>query len=132
MKLSEFKADSYFYSSKVSDICRQLAFAGIAVIWIFKNTDGVIPVIADSLVKPLFLFAVSLAFDLLQYISGTIVWTIFFRINEKGLSDVAKDDKELSASIWWSSPIWLFFGLKIITVAIGFSLLIDFLLKKLY
>jgi len=35
MKLKEYKADFYELSGKASEINRQIAFAGIAIIWIF-------------------------------------------------------------------------------------------------
>ena len=36
-KLSEFKEDYYHFTGKLSDINRQIAFAGIALIWVFKK-----------------------------------------------------------------------------------------------
>jgi len=37
MNLQDYRDDFYTYSGKASDISRQLAFAGIAIIWIFKK-----------------------------------------------------------------------------------------------
>ena len=36
MKLRNYRQTYYDYSGKASDIARQLSFAGIAIIWIFK------------------------------------------------------------------------------------------------
>jgi hypothetical protein len=39
MKLQDYRNDFYLFSGKASDISRQLAFAAIAIIWIFKRTE---------------------------------------------------------------------------------------------
>ena len=39
-KLSEYKNDYYYFTGKLSEINRQIAFAGIALIWIFKNGEN--------------------------------------------------------------------------------------------
>ena len=47
MKFEEYKKDSYEFSKSTSDLVRQFAFAGIAIIWIFKYQkpiDHLIPV----------------------------------------------------------------------------------------
>ena len=83
MKPSEYKETYQWYSGKTSDVVRQLSFAGIAIIWIFKVQSQGIPKIPNVLLVPLGLFCISLAFDLLQYVLGYIIWYIFFRFHEK-------------------------------------------------
>ena len=114
MKLSKFKEDSYWFSAKASDIARQLAFAGIAIIWIFKVTDRDILNIPDALVLPTILFSISLACDLLQYITGTIIWSIFHRCHEK--KSETGTDPEITASPYLNYPNWILFALKIMLV----------------
>jgi hypothetical protein len=39
MKLQKARDTYYEYSGKLSDITRQLSFAGIAIVWIFRAGD---------------------------------------------------------------------------------------------
>lgn len=74
MKISDFRKNNYDYSSqKASEVTRQLAFAGIALVWIFK-LGGENPKIPGELIAPTFCFALTLAFDLLHYVIATILW----------------------------------------------------------
>jgi len=73
VKIAEVKADYYEASSKVSDIVRQLSFAGIAVVWIFRvgdKTGGMHYM--PEMVDPLGLFVISLGLDLCQYTYKTV------------------------------------------------------------
>ena len=69
MKIHEIRDAYYEASGTVSDISRQLAFAGIAVIWVLKVGDGSggIP-FSSELVIPLYCFVSALGLDLLQYV----------------------------------------------------------------
>jgi hypothetical protein len=40
MKLEKYLDTFYWFLGKTSDVARQLAFAAIAVIWVFRYTDG--------------------------------------------------------------------------------------------
>ena len=42
MKLSDYRETYYEFSGKASDVTRQLAFAGIAIVWIFKIEEYLI------------------------------------------------------------------------------------------
>jgi len=128
MKLSEYKQDFYSFTGKLSDINRQIAFAGIAIIWIFKRTDGTEPIICSELVFPAILLALALAADILQYIYQSIAWAIFHRQNEKRKTE---DDPEVSASPIMNYPSWLLFGLKVLLVIIAYIIIIGFLVIKL-
>jgi hypothetical protein len=90
-KLSHFREKEYYYfSGKASELCRNLAFAGIAIIWIFK-VDKTGMSIDKKLILPLISFVATLAFDLFQYLWGTIIWGFFVRKQEKNLKDVKGD-----------------------------------------
>ena len=75
MKISELRDAYYDASGTVSDLVRKLAFAGIAVVWIFRvgdKTGGL--KYFDAMLWPLGLFVASLAADFLQYLYKAIVW----------------------------------------------------------
>ena len=107
MKLSEYKSDAYYFSGKASDITRQLSFAGIAVIWIFRQTDQTSQIIPERLLLPLILFVLALCCDLIQYVYSAIVWHVFHRYHEHHLK---KDDPDpdILASNSLNYTSWVF------------------------
>ena len=128
------RADYYAFSGKVSDICRQLNLAGIAVIWILRtdiaHSGGV--AWTKFLIWPLALCVLGLAFDLLQYIWQTAVWGTFQ--HRKGKETQASIDAgappprtfEVSERINWPS-IGLFWGKTFFTV-VAYSMLLSYML----
>src|SRR5262245_20433761 len=76
----------YNRSTKLSDVVRQLNFAGIAIIWLFRTGDknGGIP-FHNFLLWPLGFLIVSATCDLLQYVYASAAWGIFHRNKEKKL-----------------------------------------------
>jgi hypothetical protein len=124
MKLEDCLKAYYEFSEKASNSSRQLAFAAIAVIWVFRNPDGSNQILPGKLITAAFFVVFSLGFDLFQYIAGSLIWWIFHRGKEKqGL----KADDEIKASIWLSAPIHLFFWLKIISLILGYIFILIFL-----
>ncbi len=67
--LEKFRESYYELSGKASDTARNLAFAGIAIIWIFRTGEGVANKIPQAIFWPLGLFAVALALDLFPLLS---------------------------------------------------------------
>ncbi len=85
MKLADTRENYYAMSGKVSEIVRQLALAGIAVIWIFKrDVNGEVRVSRLLLVAGI-LIVLSLICDLLQYYVATRIWDEFNLRKEKEL-----------------------------------------------
>lgn len=66
MKLKDARDNYYFYSGKASDIARQLSFAGLGVVWIFKIDSASGPVVPSRFVLPTLLILVALSCDFLQ------------------------------------------------------------------
>lgn len=120
MKLEKYLETYYWFSGKASDVARQLAFAGVAIIWIFKAGNGLQTKIPNGLLLPLILLCLSLASDLLQYVTGTIIWGFFHRYHEKKMTG------DIKASAWLMKPILIFFILKIILVSAAFIIMICF------
>jgi hypothetical protein len=67
------------HSIQASATMRQLAYAGIALCWLFKLEVAGDPALPREVILPLFLLALTLAADLLQSIAGIIVG--FFRLD---------------------------------------------------
>jgi len=111
MNIDDARQSYYEHSGKLSDVNRQLAFAGIAVIWIFATiTKGEIT-LPDNLIFPLYLFIIVLALDLFHYIALAWFWGGFQQIKE--WQDVSESE-EFKAPRWINTPGWTFWMLKVI------------------
>lgn len=86
MKLEDTRESYQFFSGKASEIVRQLGFAGIAVIWVFKVTVGDRQVVPPELLPAGILLVSGLTLDLLHYVIGTLIWGIYNRSKEKQLN----------------------------------------------
>ncbi|MET4599236.1 MULTISPECIES: hypothetical protein [Stenotrophomonas] len=118
MKIANYRDVYYSFSSKTSDISRQLSFAGIAFIWVFKPEDAVPTAIPPELLWPAGLFVLALALDLLHAAYGTLAWGIFSRHHEK--RGVALDD-EFDAPSWLNWPALTFFWGKVLAVIVAYA-----------
>jgi len=125
MKLKEYRKDYQEFSGKLSDNARKLAFAGIAIVWIFKQEKEDIFILPQLLKLSMLMFVITLSFDLLQYVYQTLTWGIFHRHFEKKLPN---EDSELSASKYLNWPAIIFFWTKVISLVIGYVFIIRFLL----
>jgi hypothetical protein len=124
MKLKDARDLYYFNSGKTSDLVRQLALAGIAIIWIFRyEVDGT-PKIPQPFATPLILIGVGLALDLLQYALATAVWGIFQRRKELGGTLEEADFKAPRQFNW---PTIVLFAAKVSTIAWAYFLLLQHL-----
>ena len=106
------------FSSKASDISRQLSLAGIAIIWIFRvgeKTGGV--TFSNSLLLPLGAFTLALALDLAHYVYGSLAWSIFNRVKEK--QGVADTDV-FRAPPWINWPSIAFFYAKVTVTVVAY------------
>ena len=126
MKLQECRKTFYEFSGKLSDNARKLAFAGIAVAWIFKQEKDGLYTIPDTLKNAILLFVISLSLDLLQYIWQTFIWEYFYMHKERQLQydeDIdflaPKAFKNIALGIFWC---------KVIVLLIGYAVMIYFLL----
>ena len=119
MKLSKALEDSYFFSGKVSANSRQLAFAGIAIIWLFKKTT----INSPEIYLPLICFISALAIDLLQYVVATVTWTLFHRHHEKKTKS-PEDDPDIPAPSYLNWITWFLFSFKVIVILFACVVLI--------
>ena len=128
MKLSEIREAYEDLSGKLTDINRQLCFAGFAIIWIFNKSTGDFSVPQD-LYLPAFLLCSALFADLLQYIVSSALWYIYYlkkRSNHNGDDSIEVDESEKLNII----P-WLLFYLKSILLVVGYVFIGLFLISKL-
>lgn len=115
MKLNDAREHYYTFSATLSNVNRQLCFAGIAVIWIFvtKEADGNYT-LPSNLLFPLGCFVGGLTLDLLHYFVASASWGIFHRIKEK--SEIGEDTEFVAPrQINWAPNI-LFWSKSILTL----------------
>lgn len=124
MKLGKAWANRDLFSGKASEITRQLAFSGIAALWLFKSTAPAAPQIPGDLVLPLFMFVLALALDFLQYIAGSLEWQIFARRQEKKHDATDEDDDIDESPNWLNRPHEFFFWTKLIALLGGYVFLV--------
>lgn len=102
---------------EASKIMRQLGFAGVAIVWIFRTPEMGIP---QGLSAPLFLIVIALACDLFQYLWHSLAWHYFIRKHHKN-NALPEDVFEYPTSIDYPAHIlWL---LKMILISISYVLI---------
>ena len=130
LRLSEIR-DAYERSSaKLSEINRQLCFAGFALVWIFNKTSTSLS-IPDALYLPLLCWCLSLTFDVLQYAYKTGFWYFFYLRHKKpekstdGLK--SEDDMVIDEPESPNFVTWILFIIKIVSLIIGYVMTALFL-----
>jgi hypothetical protein len=131
MKLSEYRQTYQEFSGLASSASRQLAFAGIAIIWIFQREANALHALPISLVFPLMCMAIALACDLLQYVVSAAVWGIFHRVHERNAVLHDNEDPEVSAHPGLNWPGIIFYWSKLTMVLVGYLTLINYLLNEI-
>lgn len=124
MKLQDAREHYYVNSGKASDLVRQLGFAEIAVIWLFKIEDNGATRIPDALFAPLCLVVVALAADFLQYALASAIWGCYQRSKERV---ILSEDTEFRAPSCINWPALFFFWSKIVCIVVAYFYLFRFL-----
>ena len=127
MKLKDCRDAYNLFSSKASDITRNLGLAGIAIIWIFRETNADRATVPEALIPVGIFLLFGLAFDFLQYVTATVVWGCYHRYKEQR---VAEEDEFLAPrQINWATNT--FFALKTIAIAMAYIGFIRFFIKQM-
>jgi hypothetical protein len=127
MKVEEYWKTFNEFSGKASEINRQLAFAAIAVIWLFKtDTPAGHITIPPDLIWPGILIVGALAADLLHYVAASLIWGGYaLYLESKHIPGVERH------SHWLLLPIRALFVIKIALVIWAYILILLFLIRKL-
>jgi len=128
MKLHDARENYYVNTGKASDLVRQLGFAAIAIIWLFKIDEGGVTRIPPSLLVPLLLVVVALAADFLQYALASAIWGLYQRHQEKRILS-EETEFRAPASINW--PAIVFFWGKIVCIVVAYCYLFKFLARTI-
>jgi len=90
LKLEDTREIYYETTGKVSDLVRQLGFAGIAIIWVFKTQSDGRQIIPKGFLPAGILIVLALAADLFQYAASVQIWDKFNRNKETELTEKAE------------------------------------------
>jgi hypothetical protein len=93
----------------------------------FKPANNLPLVMPKKILIPLFLFSLSLFFDLLHYIYSTVVWRCFHRKAEKEDKKL-EDELTIHPRFFW--PSISLFSLKLLFVAAGYLFVFIFFISK--
>lgn len=129
MKLVNARDGYESFSSKASDIVRQISLAGVGLIWIFKSGTGTALSLNPGLLKAAFFIFLALLLDFMQYIVGATIWFLYYRYKEK--KGTAETDEFLAPEqLNW--PIWGLFYIKCVMMLIAYACyIIPFLFSTL-
>lgn len=128
MKVKDYRADFYTFTGKASDLNRQLALAGIAIIWLFKKDTIPGMSIPREMLWPGALIVASLATDIIHYCAASLIWRSVYR----RLEDAGKDDEDdTTHSVWLERPLWALFCLKIALVLAAYALILKYFLAAI-
>lgn len=128
MKLSDARDAYYDASGKLSDISRQLAFAALAVVWIFKIDDGNKINLPSALEWAALLAILSLIFDFCQYALKASIWGFYHRFKEK---QNLKLDSEFLAPAYFPKLILVPYFAKLVLLGFSYIALLTFLWSKI-
>lgn len=130
MKLSEIRKAYEDISGSLSKFNRQLAFAGIGIVWLFRATDDNGNTAIDSeLITPILCFVVSFCFDLLQYFWQSYAWYIYYWY-KKGTG--VKEDEEVNEPEWPNIIAWIMFTIKVSALITAYGHLGYYLYSRLF
>ncbi len=139
MKLSDLKKRGDEYTGKASDITRQLIFAGIAIIWLFKSEDNGYTTLDSFLILPLITLSLSIIFDLLHYVTGGIIWKKLYLSEEhkvikklKNEPNTNLDPENIKFTRKMNEPIYFFYRGKIALLLMSYVLILFYLIKNIY
>lgn len=129
MKIEDYRKFYAEASTKASDVCRQLAFAGIAVVWVFAEGKDAAKTVPPGLVWPSLFLVLTLATDFFQYVVKSIIWGAYVRELERDGHTVDKDLPLHSSLLVW--PVDFLFHAKLALLFIAYCMLLVFLVRRL-
>jgi hypothetical protein len=130
MTLDDLWADVRELTGKLSEVARQAAYAGFAVIWIFKTGTETSYHLDRSLILAGALLALALCCDLAQYAVSVLLRWRHARLEERRRGvNYAGDD--LTFPLRQNRVPYALFALKVALVAVGYAILIVHLVRAL-
>jgi len=128
VRLEDCREAYYSHSTTASEVNRNLAFAALAVVWIFRLEQTAPTLLPTALIWPTILAVLSLGLDLLQYVTSAAIWGIYTRYKERSRISGKTEFLAPRQTNW---PGLAFFWGKIGSLIIAYVLLLKFLASRL-
>lgn len=128
MKLKDTLENYYYHSGKTSELVRQLGFAGIAIVWVFKADVAGRQTVPPELIPAALLVVTALTLDLLHYATGSLIWGIYHRIKENAGATPAAEFLAPRQINW---PALVFFWSKTLVMVVAYGFILKFLYYRL-
>ena len=129
MNLREGWAHYERHTGKASDVARQLAFAGLGLVWLLRDSNSdTSHLIPNELVNPSGCILLALVFDLAQYTVASTKWYRFLRKRERvgcGQDDELHVPERMLRSV---DRLWL---AKIASLGVAYFLLLGVMIRRL-
>ena len=140
MKLQDCRDAEVDFSSRASELARKLAFAGLAIIWIFKVDVQGSPTLPSRLEWALALIVAGLSVDLFHYVFSAVYWGWKVKSKEADLvidagkpSERFDEEKEFTNPLWFDRLLNMIFLAKLAFIgAAYFDLLLYIATAKLF
>jgi hypothetical protein len=126
VKLKDALDNYYELSGRASDSGRQLAFAGLALIWIFRTADAGVSAVPSVLYPAAIWFGIALALDFLQYVAASLVWGIYHFVQER----TREKEDDFDAPLLINVPALVFFWAKFLALVAGYGVLFGWLIRQ--
>lgn len=126
-KLSDIEKAKNDATGKASDVGRQLAFAGIATVWLLRNEQSVRP-FEDTLLMALVFLSLALLIDFMQYVYCSWIWRDFYN---RHYDEHNRDDALVDIPNALSASTYYFFWVKIGALLLGHAFLMAAAIRKL-
>jgi hypothetical protein len=130
MKLQDCRKAETDSATKASDIARNLAFAGIALVWVFKYDSAGQTVVPKGLVWPTIFIVIALSIDLFHYVFKSIYWGWLTKkkeeelvINPGEIEEHFDEEREFTHPRWYIKVTDCCFYCKIGSVAVAYILI---------
>jgi hypothetical protein len=122
MKRSDVNEEDKFYTGKASEVVRQLALLGYALIWLFKRDTPAGPTIPIEFQASAFFLTLALLLDFIQYVSGAIGWPLY---NKSLYRKSVPVESEVTPPGALYYPTYFAFFAKIAALILGYLCLLD-------
>lgn len=130
MKLSEIRKAYEELSGLLSKYNRQLAFAGIGIVWLFRTTDNTGNTSIDSgMLKPVMCFIISFSLDLIQYLWQSLAWYVYYYW--KRIIDGKVEDDDMNEPEWPNVVAWIMLVLKVVSLVVAYVYLGVYIFSKM-
>ena len=131
--LLDWLGEFYEDTGTLSGLIRNLAFAGIGLIWIFRNSDLTHDILPKQLLTPLKFIVLSLISDVCQYLWRAITIYIVYKIKDIKHTNKKITDSEIADVTmphFIAIGTWILFILKIVFVTIAYAHIYSFITTK--